>query len=292
MFLERFVSYLKFEKRFSEHTLTAYRNDLEQFAAFLTESELDYASARHSHIRNWMVSLVDENTEPRTVSRKLSALRSFYKFLLRENLLELNPVLQIKAPKIPKKLPVFVEETKLTAFLDSDAFASGFEGLRDRLVMEMLFGMGVRLAELIGIKETDVNFYEQSIKVLGKRNKERVIPVNTSLLSLIKLYISEKKMQNFDNNSLTLIVRNNGMDAYPKLIYRIVNKALQDISTHTKKSPHILRHTFATSLLNRGADINAIKELLGHASLAATQVYTHNSVERLKSIYKQAHPKA
>lgn len=293
MFLERFTRYLQFEKRFSPHTLTSYKNDITQFADYMAGLEIDYESVKHSTVRSWMVDIMDRGTEPKTIARKLSALRSFYKFLLREGLLEHNPMLQIKAPKIPKKLPVVVSEDKLNALLDSDAvFPEGFAGLRDRLVMELLFSTGMRLAELVSLKESDVDFYSQSLKVLGKRNKERVIPVNTQLLNLIRLYINEKKRQNFDNISLCLIVKNDGMDSYPKLIYRIVNNYLSVISTHTKKSPHILRHTFATSLLNNGADISAIKELLGHASLAATQVYTHNSVERLKSIYKQAHPKA
>ncbi|MDF3079406.1 MAG: tyrosine-type recombinase/integrase [Sphingobacteriaceae bacterium] len=293
MFLERFFRYLQFEKRFSPHTLTSYKNDIGQFAEYLSGYELDYASAKHSVVRSWMVEMMDGGTEPKTIARKLSALRSFYKFLLREGLVEHNPMLQVKAPKIPKKLPVVVSEEKLNVLLDSDmVFPEGFSGLRDRLVMELLFSTGMRLAELVALKDSDIDFYSQSLKVLGKRNKERIIPISTSLLNLTKLYISEKKRQNFDNISTSLIVKNNGMDAYPKLIYRIVNKYLSEISTHTKKSPHILRHTFATSLLNNGADINAIKELLGHASLAATQVYTHNSVERLKSIYKQAHPKA
>lgn len=292
MFLERFIRYLQFEKRFSPHTLTSYKVDIAQFAAYLASFDLDYSSVRHSTVRSWMVDLMDKGTEPKSIARKLSALRTFYKFLLREDLVLINPMLQIKAPKTPKKLPVIVQEDKLNVLLDGAIFPEGFLGLRDKLVMEILFGTGIRLAELINLKENDVDFYGQSIKVLGKRNKERIIPVNIQLLNLIRLYINDKKTQNFHNNSLSLIVKNNGMDAYPKLIYRIVNNYLSAITTHTKKSPHILRHTFATSLLNRGADINAIKELLGHASLAATQVYTHNSVERLKSIYKQAHPKA
>lgn len=293
MFLERFTRYLQFEKRFSPHTLTAYRKDIEQFEAFLTANELEYATAKHQHIRSWMVELIDSQTGAKTINRKISALRSFYKFLIREGLLEHNPMLQVKAPKIPPRLPVVVEESKLVALLDNpEVFEEGFCGLRDKLIIELLFGTGMRLAELTALSETDINFYEKSIKVLGKRNKERIIPVNSSLLNLIKLYISEKEKRCFDNNSLTLLVKDDGGNVYPKLIYRVVKKYLTYISARQKKSPHILRHTFATSLLNRGADMNAIKELLGHASLAATQVYTHNSVERLKEIYKQAHPKA
>jgi len=188
---------------------------------------------------------------------------------------------------------VVVESDRLTQMLDSDEiFSADFEGRRDKLIIEILFGTGMRLAELLGIKEQDVNLHEGVVKVLGKRNKERIIPINTELKLLLKEYLDLKKNQNFDNNSFTLIVTNKGSDVYPKFIYLIVHKYLSYISTQNKKSPHVLRHTFATSLLNRGADLNAIKELLGHANLSATQVYTHNSVERLKSIYKQAHPKA
>jgi integrase/recombinase XerC len=293
MFLERFIQYLRFEKRFSPHTIGAYQKDLQQFSEFLTSYDLGFDAVRHQHIRTWMVELMDNEVGAKTIHRKLSALRSFYKFLMRENLVGFNPLLQVKAPKIPKRLPVTIEEPKLTSLLDdAETFANDFNGLQDKLILELLFGTGIRLAELLSLKESDINLYEQSIKVLGKRNKERIIPLNASLIILLKQYIEEKKDQNFDNNSSVLFVTKEGKAAYPKLIYRIVKKYISLISTHDKRSPHILRHSFATTLLNHGADINAIKELLGHASLAATQVYTHNSVERLKSIYKQAHPKA
>jgi integrase/recombinase XerC len=293
MFLERFIQYLQFEKRLSPHTVVAYKKDLRQFSEFIKLSDLDFGSVRHPHIRSWMVELMDDASGAKTIHRKLSALRSFYKFLNRENLVESNPTLQVRAPKIPKRLPVVIEEAKLNDLLDNTAmFADDFNGLQERLVLELLFGTGVRLAELVSLKESDVDTYEQQIRVLGKRNKERIIPLNATLMNLIRQYIREKKDQNFYNNSPTLLVTKEGKAAYPKLIYRIVKKYISLISTHDKRSPHVLRHTFATSLLNKGADINAIKELLGHASLAATQVYTHNSVERLKSIYKQAHPKA
>jgi integrase/recombinase XerC len=186
-----------------------------------------------------------------------------------------------------------VEDEKLSKLLDNDeVFAHDFPGTRDKLVMELLFGTGIRLAELVTLQQDNVDLFAGTIKVLGKRNKERIIPINHELRQLLGIYVDVKKNQNFHNNSLTLIVTNKGMDTYPKLIYLIVQKYLSYISTQSKRSPHVLRHTFATTLLNRGADLNAIKELLGHANLSATQVYTHNSVERLKSIYKQAHPKA
>jgi integrase/recombinase XerC len=293
MFLERFTQYLQFEKRFSPHTIVAYKKDLQQFTEFIKLYGLDFSSVKHQHIRSWVVELMDDAMGAKTTHRKLSAVRSFYKFLIRENLVESDPTLQIRAPKVPKRLPVVIEESKLNNMLDStEVFPENFNGLQERLIIELLFGTGIRLAELLSLKDGDVNIYEQSIRVLGKRNKERVIPVNVSLMNLIKQYIREKKDQKFDNNCLALIVTKEGKAAYSKFVYRIVKKYISLISTHDKKSPHVLRHTFATSLLNHGADISAIKELLGHASLAATQVYTHNSVERLKSIYKQAHPKA
>jgi integrase/recombinase XerC len=240
-----------------------------------------------------MVELMNEHIIARSINRKIATLRKYFKFLLREGIIEINPTSKINTPKVPKNLPVIVEDAKLTQMLDeNEVFGKDFKGLRDKLVIEMLFGTGMRLAELLGLKETDINVYEGTVKVLGKRNKERIIPVNNELKQLIAEYLEFKKNQNFNNNSLTLIVTDKGADVYAKLIYLIVQKYLSFISTQNKKSPHVLRHTFATTLLNRGADLNAIKELLGHANLSATQIYTHNSVERLKSIYKQAHPKA
>ena len=293
MFIERFTNYLQYEKRFSAHTVSAYIADLHQFEKFLALSDSDFRTASHNDIRSWIVDMMDVKAEPRSVQRRLSSLRTFYKFLQREMLIDINPTIQVKAPKAPKRLPVFLEDSKLDILLDNEeVFAEDFEGLRDRLTIELLFGTGIRLAELITLKDADVNSYEQSIRVFGKRSKERIIPVNTSLMKLLKEFIDEKGRQNFTNLSQSLLVTKDGKPAYPKLVYRIVNKYLGTISTHQKKSPHVLRHSFATSLLNKGADLNAIKELLGHSSLAATQVYTHNSVERLKTIYKQAHPKA
>jgi len=229
----------------------------------------------------------------RSVNRKIATLRKYFKFLLQEGVITINPASKINTPKAPKNLPVVVEEARLTQMLDDkEIFTPDFKGTRDKLVIETLFGTGIRLSELMGLKETDINVYEGTLKVLGKRNKQRIIPINNELKNLIAEYTELKKNQKFDNNSLALLVTDKGADAYPKLIYLIVQKYLSYISTQNKKSPHVLRHTFATTLLNRGADLNAIKELLGHANLSATQIYTHNSVERLKSIYKLAHPKA
>jgi len=304
MFIDRFIRYIKFEKRYSPHTVSAYQSDLDQFLSFLNnpdkvtpapEPEVTHPSQiTHHQIRNWMVEMMNHKIIARSINRKIATLRKYFKFLLQEGIIEVNPASKISTPKIPKNLPVVVEDIKLSQMLDNgENFSNDFKGVRDKLVIEMLFGTGMRLSELLGVKDTDVNVYEDTVKVLGKRNKERIIPINSELKLLLAEYQQLKKKEEFSgNNSLTLIVTDKGANAYPKLIYLIVQKYLSNISTQNKRSPHVLRHTFATSLLNRGADLNAIKELLGHANLSATQIYTHNSVERLKSIYKQAHPKA
>lgn len=292
--INNFLTFLQHEKRYSNHTVVSYEQDLLRFEEFLIENfELGLLAAKATHVRSFLASLIEEKLSENTVGRKISALRSFYKHAITTELRADSPMSLIKSPKIPKKLPVFVEDAKMDFLLDNDDYFSlDFAGRRDKLIIEILFGTGIRLAELMGLKETDVDFYEATIKVLGKRNKERIIPLHTELVAQIKNYINLKLSQNFDNKNTTLIVTNSGAPAYSKLIYRVVNSYLTHVSTQSKKSPHVLRHSFATSLLNKGADLNAIKELLGHASLAATQVYTHNSIERLKSIYKQAHPKA
>ena len=292
MFLEQFIKYLTFEKRYSQHTIIAYKNDIIQYQQHLTSLETEIQLANHQNIRSWIIDLMDNSLDAKSINRKISTLRSFYKFLQKEKVITDNPVQKVLAPKTAKKLPVFITDDKLTTLLDSNSFSDDFEGLRDKLVLELLFGTGIRLSELLGLKTSNVYLNEKTIKVLGKRNKERIIPINLTLTNLLNHYIVEKNNQEYSNNLEVLIVTNTGAKGYPKLIYRIVQKYLSLISTQEKKSPHILRHSFATSLLNKGADINAIKDLLGHANLAATQIYTHNSIERLKSIYKQAHPKA
>jgi integrase/recombinase XerC len=311
MVLERFVKYLQYEKRFSPHTVTAYQNDLKQFllhtatsgqsgklSADETDAKIALLTAdinvvTYNDIRDWIVELMNHQQTAKSVNRKIASLRTFFKFLLREGVITSNPTSKIQAPKIPKRLPVVVEEDKIMSLLSNDEhFENDFTGIRDKLIIEMLFGTGIRLAELVGLKDTDVDLYSNTIKVLGKRNKERIIPINNELKALLINYLALKKSENLYNNSLTLFVTSKGAAAYPKMVYLIVHKYLSYISTQDKKSPHVLRHSFATSLLNNGADLNSIKELLGHANLSATQIYTHNSVERLKSIYKQAHPKA
>lgn len=295
MAVEQFLTFLQHEKRYSPHTVTSYSSDLLQFKDFVwLKFEAELGEVSYQMAREFIVYLLDEvkSTES-SVGRKLSTLRSYYKYCMRNGLVDNNPLAHVKAPKVPKRLPVFVDDHKLDELLDSELyFNNSFSSVRDKMVIEMLFGAGIRLAELLSLKEIDIDFYGETVKVLGKGNKERIIPVTKGLVYQLKAYIELKSTQNFDNKSGVLFVTDKGADAYPKLVYRIVQKYLAYISTQDKKSPHVLRHSYATSLLNRGADMNAIKELLGHASLAATQVYTHNSVERLKSIYKQAHPKA
>jgi integrase/recombinase XerC len=295
MAVEQFLTYLQHEKRYSKHTVQSYGTDLLQFKDYASlKFEADLKDVSHQMAREFIVYLLDDlKASESSVGRKLSTLRSYYKYCMREGLQSANPIAQVKAPKVPKRLPVFVDDHKLDELLDSDVFFDdSFSSVRDKMVIELLFGAGIRLAELLTLKDSDLDFYEETIKVLGKRSKERIIPLTKGLVNQLKAYLELKLAQNFNNKTGVLFVTDKGADAYPKMIYRIVQKYLSFISTQDKKSPHVLRHSYATSLLNRGADLNAIKELLGHASLAATQVYTHNSVERLKSIYKQAHPKA
>ncbi len=293
----QFIDYLKYEKHFSSHTILAYQKDLEQFNAFIkNQFELTQPDKiKHQHIRTWLVDLMNDNLEARSVARKLSSLRSYYKFLLKEEVVFTNPLAKVTAPKVAKKLPSFVEESNMNKLFDGtqnhDAFFSDtFEGKRDRLILLLFYTCGIRLSELIGLKTIDFNTYQQTIKVLGKRNKERIIPITKELNNELAEYIKLKEEVGLKNEILFVLSSNNKL--YPKLVYNTVKRFLTMVTTIDKKSPHVLRHTFATHLLNKGADLNAIKELLGHASLAATQVYTHNSIERLKNIHKTRHPRA
>ena len=243
-------------------------------------------------IRSWIVALVDEKIENRSINRKIATLRSFYNFLLRHKTITANPMLKIRALKTDKTLPKYVEEKPMENLLDDMQFSDDFSGLRDKLVIELLYGTGMRLAELIGLKITDLNLYNNTLVVLGKRNKQRIIPVNKSLVEAIKKYLTLRTDIADDTTHSYLILTDSGTQVYPMFIQRLVKKYLSLVTSLEQRSPHVLRHTFATHLLNRGADLNAIKDLLGHTSLAATQVYTHNSIEKLKKVFKQAHPKA
>lgn len=292
--IETFLQHLTFEKRLSQHTLTAYAKDLEQFKEFLekTYQLQDLAKADFRMIRGWAVSMVEAELHHRSVNRKLATLRSFYGYLLRCKAITINPMLRVSSLKTDKPLPQFVEEKSLQLLFDEITFPLDFEGTRDRLVLELLYGTGMRLAELITLHDGDVNAYDQTLRVFGKRSKERVVPIYKGLVEMIKQYQQFRNEQFPNPPDQSLILTNKGEPAYPVLIQRIVKKYLSAVTSLQKRSPHVLRHTFATHLLNNGADLNSIKDLLGHSSLAATQVYTHNSIEKLKKIYKQAHPKA
>ncbi|MEQ8879538.1 MAG: tyrosine-type recombinase/integrase [Cyclobacteriaceae bacterium] len=291
---DSFLRYLQYEKRYSSHTIEAYQRDLAQFSDYLAETfEItNYVETAHVHLRGWVVSLIESGVSPRTVNRKIATLKSFYKYLQVREHVSQNPATRLKPLKTEKKLPAFVRETEIDTLLDQIEYSDDFEGLRDKLILELLYGTGIRLAELIGLKDRDINSFQENIKVLGKRNKERVIPIGKNLVQLIRRYTEKRQLEDFEEMTPFLLVTNTGQQLYPMFVYRIVQKYLQLVTTLSKKSPHVLRHTFATHLLNKGADLNAVKDLLGHTSLAATQVYTHNSMEKLKSVFEQAHPKA
>lgn len=296
MSYQDFIDYLKYEKRVSPHTVTAYEGDLAQFFNFLEEKlEIHQLSDVHSgDIRTWVISLLeDESMQAKSVCRKISAVKAFYRYKLKIKELSTNPTLTIHSPKLAKKLPQYVDQQDMEHLFTDIPFEETFEGLRDRTILELFYATGMRLSELLNIKTQDIHFQDNTIKVLGKRNKERVIPFGNRMSELLTLYLDNLQKKFFDGTENNYIfVTANGKQLYPKAVYRIVRKYLDMVTTIDKRSPHVIRHTFATHLLNNGADLNAIKTILGHSSLAATQVYTHNSIEQLKSIYKQAHPRA
>ncbi len=289
MLKNKFIQYMNSERRCSEHTVKSYITDLEQFSSFI-EKEFNITSKleeiNFQIVRSWIASMLEKGITPRTVNRKTSTLKTYFKFLLRSEVLSENPMLKVVTPKSKKRLPVFVEQGQIETLLDKVVFEEGFVGERNKLIIELFYVTGIRLSELINIKVIDIDFNTQLVKVLGKRNKERLIPLSSNVLSDLQIFIKKHQLNNF------LFTNLDGKKLYSKLVYRVVNKYIGQISSVSKKSPHILRHTFATHMLNNGADINAIKELLGHASLSATQVYTHNTIEKLKTVYKQAHPRA
>lgn len=289
--VDQFLSYLEKERRYSKHTITAYKNDLNQLLLFLEqEYEIDQPQEASSPmLRSWMVRLMEFGITPKSVNRKLSSIKSYYNFLLKNKLIESSPASKLVSPKVTKSLPKFVNNTEINHLLDEMNFTNDFSGQRDRLIIELLYACGLRLSELIGLQDGDFNSYEGNIKVLGKRDKERIIPLHKAGQELLKHYLKLKN-EAFDSNFIFLTDK--GQELYPKFVYRKVNDYLSQVTTAQHKSPHVLRHTFATHMLNNGADLNTIKELLGHASLSATEVYTHNSIEKLKKSYNQAHPRA
>lgn len=289
-----FLNYIKFEKRLSKHTLTAYQSDLEQFMNFIhaTYDLKSEEEIRHFHIRSWIVSLIQQQISTRSINRKLSCLKTYFKFLQKREGLTHNPMLKVQAPKVGKRLPVFVHEDKMDLLFDKVDFGEGYEGERDRAIMETLYATGIRRAELIGLDLQDIDFPKQQLKVTGKGNKQRLVPFGTHLSNILTKYIATRKETFEDLVTKSLFLTIKGKTMYPKLVYNLVRKTLSQVTTAEQRSPHVLRHSFATHLSDNGADLNAIKALLGHANLAATQIYTHNSVEKLKRVYQQAHPKA
>ena len=278
MVIQNFLDYISKEKRFSNHTKIAYQNDLTSFDAFCKEEfDEEIEAATSKMIRLWFSSL----------RRKSSALKSFYKFLMKAGKIDSSPVEGTPLPKISNRLPKFVEEKSMSELLNELEFEDSFASQSEKLIIDLLYQTGMRLSELINLKVADIDFHLQQLKVIGKRNKERVIPFSKQLSETIKNFLAYRKIQ-----SEYLVTTEKGQQAYPKYIYRKVNLCLKRVSTISQKSPHVLRHTFATHLLNNGAELNAIKEVLGHANLSATEVYTHNSLEKIKSVYKQAHPRA
>lgn len=292
MHLDSFLRYLRYEKRYSEHTMLSYKNDIVMFTFFISTLHKNELQVNSRDVRLWISELIKDKHKETSVNRKLSSLKSFYKFLQKEGLLEVNPVKNIKTLKKPSRTPEFVSEKEIFNLIAyPDSFETIFEQ-RDYLIFEIFYATGMRRSELINLTETDIDFSGKTIKVLGKGKKERKIPVHNLLLNKINSYIQRIKDEGIvvSGDYLFFNTKQNQID--PKTVYNIINKQLSMCISADKKSPHVLRHTFATHLLNKGASLNTIKELLGHSSLAATQVYTHNSIDRLKEIHKQAHPKA
>ncbi|MCE2957979.1 MAG: tyrosine-type recombinase/integrase [Flammeovirgaceae bacterium] len=291
--IDSFLKYLQFEKRYSAKTVLSYETDLRQFEQFLVgDFDCPPQQANYGLVRSWIISLVEDGLSNASINRKIACLRSFYKYLRKQELVAIDPMQKIKILKAPKRIPHFVKEEDANLMLDNVVFENNHEGLRDQLMLELFYGTGMRLSELINLKENRVNLKDRTLKVLGKRNKERVIPFTAHLAKLIERYVKTRNLEVAKHDHGLLFVTNKGEPLYPVLVNRIVKKYLKAFTSVEKRSPHVLRHSYATHLLNKGAEINAVKDLLGHSSLAATQVYTHNSMEKLKKVFEQAHPKA
>ena len=292
--IRSFIDHLKFEKRYSAHTIRSYQDDLEAFWAYvrIDFGGLELRQVSPAVVRSWLASMKDQGLSSRSLNRKISSLRSFYKYQLKNGVVELSPMGAIISPKMRKRLPVFVEQKEMAMLFEEVSFPDDWEGMTDRLALAILYYTGMRLSELVGLRESHVDVGNRTVKVLGKGNKERVIPVNEVLMAAMGEYCDRKGVELEAPDREFLLVGRTGKKLYPKYVYRLVRKYLAQVTTIGQKSPHVLRHTFATHLMNAGAGLNPVKELLGHASLAATQVYTHNTIEKLKDIYKKAHPKA
>lgn len=291
--IQPFLDHLRFEKRYSQHTLISYQTDLEQFFAYLSSQfdSPDVPAITAMFIRSWLAEMKEDGLESRSLNRKISSLKSFFRFQLKNGVIQQSPMTTIVSPKLNKRLPVFVEEKDIQTLFDYVEFSADWKGRTEKLVLQLFYSTGMRLSELIGLKESQVDDSLKQVKVLGKGNKERIIPVSAELVQLLREYIKEKPVQQEERDP-RLFLTEKGKPLQPRQVYGFVKQHLATVTTIQQKSPHILRHSFATHLMNNGADLNAVKELLGHSSLAATQVYTHNTIEKLKEVFRKAHPKA
>ena len=293
MSFKSFYDYLSFEKKYSKHTLIAYKKDLDSFQDFIKDEyqQENVSNVNYSQIRRWIIKLVDQDISNRTINRKISALNSYFKFLLKIQEIKINPLVKHRALKTSKKVQIPFSEKEVATVLEDINFDDSFEGVRNKLIIELFYSTGIRRTELVHIKIGDVDLSDQTLKVLGKRNKERILPLLKSVIESIKVYLEKRKDIELSNEFDELFLTKKGHKIYETLVYRIINDYFSKASHKVKKSPHILRHSFATHLLNQGADLNAVKELLGHSSLAATQIYTHSSIAELKEIHSKAHPR-
>ena len=293
MWIDSFLEYLRLERNYSEKTVVSYGIDLREFEGYFkkADAEIDFTTVDADVVRNWVMHLMDEGRAATSVNRKLSTLRSFYRFLLKKKVMAVNPMTKVVGPKKKKPLPSFVREKDMDRLLDDLTFGEGYEGCRDRMILEMFYATGMRLSELIGLDDADVDFSAKLIKVTGKRNKQRLIPFANELEHDLRVYIKVRD-GTLPNGSDAFFVRKDGKRMYPMQVYRLVKRNLSKVVSLKKRSPHVLRHTFATAMLNDSAELQSVKELLGHESLATTEIYTHTTFEELKKVYEQAHPRA
>ncbi|WP_185154946.1 tyrosine recombinase XerC [Dysgonomonas sp. HDW5A] len=291
--VDKYIDYLRYEKNYSSHTEISYYSDLIQFRDFIDTNypDVELETVDGDIVRAWIIFLMETKTSARSVNRKLSSLKSFYRYLQKMGLVSISPLKKISGPKAKKPIPSFVNYADMEKVLDLEVLDNDYESFRDKVILELFYVTGMRRAELIGLTDKDVDLYSGSIRVTGKRNKQRIIPISKNTIALIDDYL-EIRNQNFENQTVSFFVKKDGEPIYPMLIHRIVSSHLKWIPTLAKASPHVLRHSFATGMLNNGADINAVKELLGHSSLASTEIYTHTSFDELKKIYNKAHPRA